>query len=98
MFSHLEVDKQEVGHQLDFYFVVTSNEDGYGKCIGVKVHILGRKCSGVKVKVVRNINNEVKYRYVKILLKYSNEVFVLCYITTLLFSEVDRPAADAPLA
>lgn len=34
------------------------------------VHFI-RKCSGVKVKVARNINNEVKYRYVKTLLKYS---------------------------
>ena len=44
-----------------------------GECSGVKLYILFRKCSGVKVS--RNINNEVKYRYVKILPKYSSEVF-----------------------
>ena len=53
----------------------------------VKVYILSRKCSGVKVKVDINLNSEVKYRYVKFLLKYSNEVFVLRYITTLLMSK-----------
>ena len=36
------------------------------------------------MKVDINLNSEVKYRYVKFLLKYSNEVFVLRYITTLL--------------
>ena len=35
------------------------------------------------MKVDINLNSEVKYRYVKFLLKYSNEVFVLRYITTL---------------
>ena len=39
------------------------------------------------MKVDINLNSEVKYRYVKFLLKYSNEVFVLRYITTLLLCE-----------
>lgn len=47
------------------------------------VYILSRKCSGVKVKVDINLNSEVKHRYVTFLLKDSNKVFVLCYITTL---------------
>ena len=38
------------------------------------------------MKVDINLNSEVKYRYVKFLLKYSNEVFVLRYITTLVRS------------
>ena len=41
------------------------------------------KCSEVKVKVVRNRSSKVKYKYKKILLKYSNEVFLLRYYTTL---------------
>lgn len=40
------------------------------------------------MKVVRSINNVVKYRYVKRLLKYSKEVFLLHYITTLVLATV----------
>src|SRR4029434_3195900 len=41
------------------------------------------KCSEVKVKVNRNKSSKVKYRYPKKRLKYSNEVFLLRYYTTL---------------
>ena len=45
------------------------------------------KCS--EVKVVRNKSSKVKYKYKKILLKYSNEVFLLRYYTTLLFPDFE---------
>ena len=52
-------------------------------CIGVKVSVFFWKCSEVKVKVDRNKNSKVKYKYPKKRLKYSNEVFLLRYYTTL---------------
>ncbi len=67
------------------YFVV-SNEYASGKCIGVKVYILIRKCSGVKVKVGWNIKTQVKYRYSQKILKYCNEVLLLCYNTPLVIN------------
>ncbi len=37
------------------------------------------ECSEVKVKVTQNKTTPVKYRYLKNVLKYSNEVVLLCY-------------------
>src|SRR4029434_2645508 len=59
-----------------------------GKCIGVKVSVFLAKCSEVKVKVNRNKSSKVKYRYPKKQLKYSNEVFLLRYYTTLVLRYV----------
>ena len=47
----------------------------------MKVSVFFAKCSEVKVN--RNISSKVKYRYPKKRLKYSNEVFLLSYYTTL---------------
>ncbi len=38
-----------------------------------------RKRSGVKVEVDRNIKTQVKYRVSQKILRYSNEVLLLCY-------------------
>ncbi len=46
------------------------------KCSEVKSTIL---CSEVKVKVTRNKTTPVKYRYLKNVLKYSNEDVLLRY-------------------
>ncbi len=43
------------------------------------VTICFMKCSEVKVKVTQNKTTPVKYRYLKNVLKYSNEVVVLRY-------------------
>ncbi len=43
------------------------------------------ECSEVKVKVTRNKTTPVKYRYLKILLKYSNEDVLLRYWPPLVF-------------
>src|SRR4029434_10071560 len=69
----------------DRFDFVAGNEGFRGKCIGVKVSVFFAKCSEVKVN--RNISSKVKYRYPKKRLKYSNEVFLLRYYTTLLFFE-----------
>ncbi len=44
---------------------------------------------GVKVESIQKNKSDVKYRYQKNLLKYSNEVFVLRYFPSL-HSGVDR--------
>ncbi len=49
------------------------------KCSEVKSTILCLECSEVKVKVTQNKTTPVKYRYLKNVLKYSNEVVVLRY-------------------
>ncbi len=45
------------------------------------------ECSEVKVKVTKNKTTPVKYRYLKNVLKYSNEVVLLRYWPPLLKSE-----------
>ncbi len=49
------------------------------KCSEVKVRSYALECSEVKVKVTQNKTTPVKYRYLKNVLKYSNEVVVLRY-------------------
>ncbi len=49
------------------------------KCSGVKSRSYALECSEVKVKVTQNKTTPVKYRYLKNVLKYSNEVVVLRY-------------------
>ncbi len=50
------------------------------KCSEVKkVRFYALECSEVKVKVTQNKTTPVKYRYLKNLLKYSNEEVLLRY-------------------
>ena len=42
------------------------------------------RCSEVEVKVLDMENSQVKYKYLKIALKYSTKVNVLSYFTSLL--------------
>ncbi len=54
------------------------------KCSEVKVRSYALECSEVKVKVAQNKTTPVKYRYLKNLLKYSNEEVLLRYWPPLL--------------
>ena len=56
-------------------------------CSGVKVQYLPLRCSGVEVKVLEIGNTQVKYKYLKIELKYSTQVNVLIYFPPLRISE-----------
>lgn len=49
---------------------------------------MGGKCSEVKVEVAKKKKTQVKYRFSQKLLKYSNEVLVLRYFTTLPYNVV----------
>ncbi len=51
----------------------------FGKWNEEKVQIFVLKCREEKSKAVRNINTQVKFRYLKNLLKYRIKVLVLCY-------------------
>ncbi len=52
----------------------------------LKVQSYALECSEVKVKVTQNKTTPVKYRYLKNVLKYSNEVVVLRYWPPLILS------------
>ncbi len=67
---------------LFWFYAVSSNQDAFLKCDGVKVSIFFGKCS--KVKVYRNRNSKVRIsKKNPKKLKYSNKVFLLRYYTTL---------------
>ncbi len=55
----------------------------FGKCNEEKVQILVFKCREEKSKAVRKINTQVQYRYLRILLMYSNKVLALRYLPPL---------------
>ena len=43
------------------------------KCSGVKVQYLDPRCSGIEVKVLEIGNTQVKYKYLRIVRKYTQK-------------------------
>ena len=54
------------------------------QCSGVKVQDLDPRYSGAEAKVLEIGNAQVKFKYLKIVLKYSTSVKILSYFTPLL--------------
>ena len=63
--------------------IVTSNDAAHKKCIGVKVLNSSKICTEVKVEVGERNNTQVECRYSLLVLKYSSEVVLLRYYTSL---------------
>ena len=64
-----------------------SNDSAHEKFNGVKVLNSSKICSEVKVEVGEKKNTPIKYRYsVLVLNKYSSEVVLLRYYTSLLLN------------
>ena len=67
----------------NIFKIVTINDSAHEKCIGVKVLNSLKICNEVKVEVGEKNNTLVKYRYSILVLKYSSEVVLLRYYTSL---------------
>ena len=67
----------------NIFIIVTSNDSAHEKCIRVKVLNSSKICSEVKVEVGEKKNTPIKYRYSILVLKYSSEVVLLRYYTSL---------------
>ena len=67
----------------NIFIIVTSNDAAHKKSIGVKVLHSPKICTEVKVEVGEKNNTLEKYRYSLLVLKYSSEVVLLRYYTSL---------------
>lgn len=78
----------------NIFIIVTSNDAAHKKNIGVKVLNSSKIFTEVKVEVGEKNNTLVKYRYRLLVLKYSSEVVLLRYYTSLVIVTLVKVAGD----